>query len=1137
MPIRSVTMSLIVVVVAYLLVPVAAISLRCVEQVVASNGVSLDEAARICSGISESEEHGVGDMAVSGQLLHHAFRPQMHLRSGRDATSVPANVSLEWASCIEPCSFDGNAKLTCSLDENVRLKATDCPTDTTQLQVEFSGHLASLADVDQSVVAALRGVTVSLTFRGEVTRNEIRVFVTKDGNSAWPLVTALTFTAPTTLGANVLGRFPALRSLTLPWSEATIPANTFRAMTQLTSLFLHKGAVAKVSGGEFNGLENLETLDLTDNKLTHFDLASVTELMALTLLRVEHNSLAQFEYTGAPSAPTSNRSLFVDFNDNKMTSLDHICRALPRTTRIEAFSNLLDHTEQAWFQPCSRVHDIDISFNKLKQFDTRHVASCGNLTYLAIQSNELTSVDLEPLARLPHLKRFWAQNNKLASLSLSASASLESLTDLQVQNNELTRLPHRYAFPNLETLLVMKNNLTVELILNSTTLRNVGVDNNTDLPVELYNAPRLRILRARHVKSVKVHDINSLHLDVLTVGYATLNEDTLPAATYCQVLQANASILTIGPSNYSALRLNCESQCNWGRLRVMDSSQLRSISTSCSLDIAFFKQLYQLSTFDVRNDVSVVSIESTNMPVLDDYCTRLGTRAFIARNMSADLWKDDIFDVVNRCRNVPSLAFLDMSNNDALNDIGKLNQLPNAIRFYSNTAEGDLFDPNSPGHDPVARIDVLNAQTEVSTPLTVCDRENRFRFLHDSDNLIHLTQQFTVQCRCASHVIEYNGVCQENDQGVGGLIAAGSLLVLAIVGFSVFMLRRKNRELKRQRTRAREDRERLIYATHEVEALKRAWGIDFEEVHLLDRIDQDTPGAFSEVWKARWNNMDVAVKVMQHVWELDDETREDFDREVQFLRQTRHPNLVLFLGAGENTHGHPFLVLEYVPSGSLTSYLYDMNYDPPMQRQVSNAQKAQLATDIAEGMKFLHSKGHMHRDLKTSNVLVTPEGRAKITDFGTIQTVMHQWRSQRPSATRAKGAVGTPLYMSPEALEGDIEGINFSSDVFSFGVILWEIAMQRIPDLIEQQGAATFRGSAHMQILELLRKGRRLSFNPALFPETTFPEWFASVSEKCTQFDKHARPSFASLVLTIHQTKHVQHHPEADLVQLEETRA
>ncbi|EGD75402.1 hypothetical protein PTSG_06477 [Salpingoeca rosetta] len=171
-------------------------------------------------------------------------------------------------------------------------------------------------------------------------------------------------------------------------------------------------------------------------------------------------------------------------------------------------------------------------------------------------------------------------------------------------------------------------------------------------------------------------------------------------------------------------------------------------------------------------------------------------------------------------------------------------------------------------------------------------------------------------------------------------------------------------------------------------------------------------------------------------------------------------------------------------------------------------------------------------DLKRGNVLVSSSLRAKITDFGSIRQCFTRDRNQHqqrtclssshdddpqysqqaglqtmPSITLTAG-VGTPLCMAPEALAGD--KYSFEADVFSFGVLMWEMATRRVPDLIEQEKGSEYRGPILATISNLMKDGKRLRFDDG--EEDAIPEWFQSLTYNRMAQNPRERPSFGELM-------------------------
>ena len=157
--------------------------------------------------------------------------------------------------------------------------------------------------------------------------------------------------------------------------------------------------------------------------------------------------------------------------------------------------------------------------------------------------------------------------------------------------------------------------------------------------------------------------------------------------------------------------------------------------------------------------------------------------------------------------------------------------------------------------------------------------------------------------------------------------------------------------------------------------LTSAWQVGYSELTIHNRIGA---GGFGEVHRAEYRDLIVAVKFLRP---LSDQTAsQEFEREIQFMQTIRHPNIVLFIGAGkaDDPDQLPFLITEYVQRGSLRGILDQLDIE------LSCTQRIKFAVDVACGMNFLHTQepARIHRDLKSDNLLVSTNWVVKVADFG-----------------------------------------------------------------------------------------------------------------------------------------------------------
>ena len=185
-------------------------------------------------------------------------------------------------------------------------------------------------------------------------------------------------------------------------------------------------------------------------------------------------------------------------------------------------------------------------------------------------------------------------------------------------------------------------------------------------------------------------------------------------------------------------------------------------------------------------------------------------------------------------------------------------------------------------------------------------------------------------------------------------------------------------------------------------------------------------GAMSSVWLAEDPELDrpVALKTLAPTA---DPAR--FEREARAVAALSHPNICALYDYGESD-GKPFMVLEYLPGGSLEDRLAPGTPLPDAETQ-------RIATQVAAGLAHAHERGLVHRDLKPANVLFDAESRAKIADFGIARM------GDTGTLTEAGTVLGTAAYISPEQADG--LPASPASDVYSFGVLLFRMLTGSLP--------------------------------------------------------------------------------------------
>jgi serine/threonine protein kinase len=185
-------------------------------------------------------------------------------------------------------------------------------------------------------------------------------------------------------------------------------------------------------------------------------------------------------------------------------------------------------------------------------------------------------------------------------------------------------------------------------------------------------------------------------------------------------------------------------------------------------------------------------------------------------------------------------------------------------------------------------------------------------------------------------------------------------------------------------------------------------------------------GVGAEVWAATDLELDRKVAVKLHAREADPRR---FRREARAIGALAHPNICTLYDYGE-TGGRPFMVLQYLPGGSLEDRLASGS-------PLADEDSERIARDVAAGLAHAHSRGIVHRDLKPANILFDASGHAKLADFG-IATV-----GEEGGLTSAGTVLGTAAYLAPERASG--KPATTASDVYAFGVTLFRMLTGRLP--------------------------------------------------------------------------------------------
>jgi eukaryotic-like serine/threonine-protein kinase len=208
----------------------------------------------------------------------------------------------------------------------------------------------------------------------------------------------------------------------------------------------------------------------------------------------------------------------------------------------------------------------------------------------------------------------------------------------------------------------------------------------------------------------------------------------------------------------------------------------------------------------------------------------------------------------------------------------------------------------------------------------------------------------------------------------------------------------------------------------------------YELISLLGK------GAMGKVFKARQVSLDrvVAIKVLLKKMGQSPDFVERFYKEGKAAARLSHPNMVQAIDVGSTPDGQHYFVMEYIEGKSL----YDLMAPRPSGegRSFSEAEALDITIQIAEALGQAHARGLIHRDVKPKNIMLTPQGVAKLTDLGLARDI----DDKAAAESEAGKAYGTPYYISPEQIRGDVD-IDFRADIYSLGATFYHLVTGRPP--------------------------------------------------------------------------------------------
>ncbi|PRP79105.1 hypothetical protein PROFUN_11661, partial [Planoprotostelium fungivorum] len=901
------------------------------------------------------------------------------------------------------------------------------------------------------------------------------------GNSFTGSVPALTAVNLTTFradGNQFSGRLPSF-SLVPNLQTLILDGNSFNGtLPPLPSSLIEFSITNNQMTGSIDNVmtcKGLSLLDLSNNSFTGVVSSNLFTALPIATTMI----LANNNFTGPlPDFPTSSLATIVDFSYNSFNQTIPSIGTIQLQTLKLNNNKLTGAIAAGLAEKASHLKILDLSSNRLQGVIPKNLGDLLSLTTLGLNDNSLVGFIPQSFSRLSNLQYLSIANNrKLDWPTLSSVESMQQLITLNISANQITA-----------SLPVNIGNLT--------RLTSFDVSNNRmrgTVPEGLLGLPVLKTLRLNgnnftgtfgrlNADTVEL-DISSNQFsgDVDFVGQFTAIRTfnvshnrfngTIPSISgQRHLISADVSSneltgqfpSTSGLSNL--VYLNASNNDFTGGIPPLSTSLVAidfSLNNLTSADQ--FSVIPSLDTCALQNNSFVCPIPWVSVTQCSAICVTLDhspkNMRLVLQSTPKAFSSQNLLRVISVQTNT-TLSRLNVTRVQYVNVTASKRATSEQVWVDLNIAA-----PNGFNQASSARIQEDIATLASSRPQLLGSNGTVTTFAYIPADPVTSSVQST-----DSDVVDST----VSKGTISGLAVGGGVLVIIAIVAIILLVR-----YKKSAKSSLKQFVMIDVSDIPLGAAKKSV-IDFDELKEMQKIGE---GAFGIVFKARWRETKVAVKQIraEHVTE---EQLKSFLGEVTILQNLRaHPNVVLFIGL--TFPPQPLsLVTEFCEGGDLGGYLQRN------AQTITEALRMKFILGVAKGMYHLHLEKVVHRDLAVRNILLTKHLEPQVADFG-----LSREQDSTDSASVTTSVVGPLKWMSPEAISK--REYSTKSDVFSFGVVIWEILTGQEP----WQGLSPVEAA-----FGVVARGHRLKI------PLDCPPKLQRLMHECWGEDPYERPDFGQIV-------------------------